>query len=235
MPETSSASDDEPAATRALLERIVKAVEEQKRPHWMQVSRAIVLSLAALASAWSAYQASRWSSIAGIETTQAASDKRQWAMQQFEALQLHALDSAVGLHFLEAKYAGNEPLAEFLLSRFRPEFQRAVKAWLKTEPLTNPAAPHTPFEMKEYVSKELQEAERYEQAAEQHSAAGAVAGRSGNNFVLLTLLFATVLFLGGLANTLPFRRLEHIVSAGALLVFAITLVRLLTLPVAPWN
>jgi hypothetical protein len=53
--------------------------------------------------------------------------------------------------------------------------------------------------------------------------------------VLLTLLFATVLFLGGLANSLPDRRLEQIVSASALLVFAVTVLRLVTLPVAPWN
>jgi len=48
-------------------------------------------------------------------------------MQQFEALQLHALDANGGLHFLEAKFAGNELLAEFLLSRFWPEFRPAVK------------------------------------------------------------------------------------------------------------
>jgi hypothetical protein len=136
---------------------------------------------------------------------------------------------------LEAKQAGNEHLAEFLRSRFRPEFRPAVEAWLKTEPLTNPDAPLTPFVMKEYVSKELRAAERYEQEAQQHTAAGAAAGRTGNSFVLLTLLFATVLFLGGLASSLPAHRLEYIVSMGALLLFGTTVVRLLTLPVASWD
>jgi hypothetical protein len=44
-----NASDAESASTRDLLERILAAVEKQKRPHWLQVTRAIVLSLAALA------------------------------------------------------------------------------------------------------------------------------------------------------------------------------------------
>ncbi len=230
-----NAGDAESATNRDLLERILASVEKQKRPRWLQVTRAIVLSLAAMASAWSAYHATRWNSIAGNEATLAANAKRLWALNQFEALQLHTLDSVAGIRFVEAKHAGDEALAEFLFSRFRPEFQTAVRAWLKTEPLTNPAAPLTPFLMKEYVSKELQEAERSEQEAQQHTAAGAIAGSWGNSYVQLTLLFATVLFLGGLANTLPLRRLELIVSTGALLVFATTILRLLTLPVAPWD
>lgn len=237
MPEISktTVSDAESADTRALLERILAAVEKQKHPPWIQVTRAIVLSLAALASAWSAYQASRWNSVAGGQKNRAASAKRLGAMQQFKALQLHAQDVSAGLHFLEAKHAGNESLAEFLRSRTRAELKPAMEAWLKTEPLTNSGAPLSPFVMKEYVSKELEAAERYEQEAQHHEEAGAAASRSSNSFVLLTLLFATVLFLGGLASSLPAPRLEYIVSAGALLVFASTLLRLITLPVAPWK
>jgi hypothetical protein len=237
MPEISktSVSDAGSGDTRALLERILDAVEKQKRPHWMQVTRAIVLSLAALASAWSAYQASRWNSVAGSQKNRAASAKRLGAMQQFQALQLHTLDAMAGLHLLDAMHAGNEQLAEFLRTRTRSEFKPALEAWLKTEPLTNPAAPLTPFVMKEHVSKELQAAERHEQEAQQHEEAGAAASRSSNSFVLLTLLFATVLFLGGLASSLPAPGLEYIVSVGALLVFASTLLRLITLPIAPWK
>jgi hypothetical protein len=58
---------------------------------------------------------------------------------------------------------------------------------------------------------------------------------ASNNFVLLTFLFATVLFLGSLANSLPSPTLQRIVSIGALLVFAATFIRLWTLPVAPWR
>lgn len=227
-------NDAESATTRAMLERILEAVEK-KRPHWIQVTRAVVLSLAALASAWSAYEASRWNGIAGSEGNQAAVAKRTAAVQHFEALQLHTVDVLVGLQLVEAMRAGNRPQVEFLRARTRPAFKPAMEAWLKTEPLTNPAAPLTPFLMKEYVSKELEAAERHEQEAQRHSAASAAAGRTGSNFVLLTLLFATVLFLGGLANSLLDRRLEHIVSASALLLFAVTVLRLLTLPVAPWK
>ena len=225
----------ESVTTRVLLERILEAVEKQKRPHWIQVTRAIVLSLAALASAWSAYQATRWTGVAGSQSYLAANASRLAAVQQVEALQLRALDATMGLHFLEAKQAGNERLADFLRHRFRSELKPAVDAWLKTEPLTNPSAPLTPFVMAEYVSRELMEAGRYEHQAQQNSAAGGEAGRRGNSYVLLTLLFATVLFLGGLASSLPSPRLQNIVSVGALLVFASTAIRLFTLPVAPWN
>jgi Zn-dependent membrane protease YugP len=217
------------------LERILAAVEKQKRPHWIQVLRAIVLSLAALASAWSAYQASRWNDVAGSQSGRAANAARLAAVRGVQALQFRAFDATMVIHFLEAKEDGNERLAEFLRSRFRPDVKPAVEAWLKTEPFTNPSAPASPLVMAEYVSKELTEAQRYDEEAQQNAVASAAAGRTSNSFVLLTLLFATVLFLGSLANSLPSTALQNLVSIGALLVFATTLIRLLTLPVAPWK
>jgi hypothetical protein len=156
-------------------------------------------------------------------------------VKQVEAVQLRALDATLGMNYLEAKQAGNDKLAEFLLSRVRPELKPAFDAWLKSDPLTNPSAPLTPFVMPEFRSLELQQAKDFEQQAQLFSEANTEASGRANNFVLLTLLFATTLFLGGLANSLPSPRLEHIVSLGALLVFATTVIRLLTLQVAPWS
>ncbi len=107
--------------------------------------------------------------------------------------------------------------------------------WLKTEPFTNPSAPLSPILMAEYVLKEMTTAQRNDEDAQQHSLASATAARASNNFVLLTFLFATVLFLGSLANSLPSPTLRNVVSLSALLVFATTFIRLWTLPVAPWK
>jgi hypothetical protein len=48
-----------------MLRRILTAVEKDARQRWTEVLTAIVLSLATTASAWCAYQATRW---AGVQT-----------------------------------------------------------------------------------------------------------------------------------------------------------------------
>jgi hypothetical protein len=58
---------------------------------------------------------------------------------------------------------------------------------------------------------------------------------ASNNFVLLTFLFATVLFLGQPANSLPSPTLQRIVSIGACWFSPATFIHLWTLPVAPWG
>ena len=45
-------------------------------------------------------------------------------------------------------------ISGFLYLRFREEFLPAVDAWLATEPVTNVAAPKTPFTMSEYLVAE---------------------------------------------------------------------------------
>src|SRR5687768_6919289 len=54
-----------PQETAAILQRILDAVEQQQRRRWVEVTCAVVLALAAMASAWCAYQANLWG---GVQT-----------------------------------------------------------------------------------------------------------------------------------------------------------------------
>ncbi len=45
-----------------ILRRILDAVEKDQRQRWVEIVCAIVLSLATMASAWCAYQATLWGS-----------------------------------------------------------------------------------------------------------------------------------------------------------------------------
>lgn len=70
--------------------------------------------------------------------------------------------------YVAAYSTGNEDLADFLFTRFRPEMKLATEAWIETQPLINPDAPATPFELAEYQSTAQIESDRLLKEAVDH-------------------------------------------------------------------
>ena len=98
--------------------------------------------------------------------------------------------------WLDGASRDDEILLGFLEERFRDEFSVAFDAWLETEPLTNPDAPKTPFGMDEYEVAAAAEAEALRKEAE----VATEANQTGDNYVLTTVLFASVLFFAGIST-----------------------------------
>lgn len=220
-----------PQETAALLQRVLAAVEKQERHHWAEIACAVVLSLATMSTAWCAYQSNLWSGVQAFRLAAANKAGRESAAATFAAQQARAFDASMFINYIQAKHDGNRRHEEFLFNRFRPETKRALEAWLKTDPFNNPAAPAAPFKMAEYVQPELEEARRKDQLAAQEHAAAEAANEHGDNYVLLTVLFASVLFFGGIAGTLDSRRLRVVILAIAFLLFAATVACLATMPI----
>jgi hypothetical protein len=107
----------------------------------------------------------------------------------------------------------------------------AVDAWLKLDPLNNPSAPPSPFRMAEYAQVETVEVARQADLANKALAAAAEARRFSDNYVLLTVVFASVLFFGGIARAFDSRPLRTAMAALAVLLFLGTVAVLTTLPV----
>jgi hypothetical protein len=113
----------------------------------------------------------------------------------------------------------------FLYERFRPEFKVAVDAWLATGP-TTPGAPATPFVMEEYRQASSDEAARLDRTAEALAAAARAANQRSDNYVLMTIMFATVLFFAGISSKMDtFRARVLLLTAGTtVLIVAATIV-----------
>ena len=73
----------------------------------------------------------------------------------------------------------------------------AFEAWLATDPKNNPEAPKSPFAMPEYSVSEAQEADRLELEASSTYAKGTEANQNSDDYVLNTVILASVLFLAG--------------------------------------
>lgn len=217
--------------TAALLLRVLDAVEEKKRKRWVDIACAIVLSLTTVASAWCAYQSTLWS---GVQTFRlAASNKasREASTAQMNAIQARSFDASMFISYLEAQSRGDKRMETVLFERFRPPAKKAIDAWLATDPHNNPAAPSHPFVMAEYVSPELEESKKHLEHSAQTYAGAQTANENADTYVLLTVLFASVLFFAGIAGTLDSPRLRQIIFVIAIMLFGITMIVLATMPI----
>jgi hypothetical protein len=217
--------------TTAVLHRILHAVETNQHRRWVEIACAIVLSLATTASAWCAYQSTLWGGVQLFRLVAANAASRKASELNITALQYRAFDIAIGLSYMEAVFRADKKQEDFLRGRFRPELKKAMDAWLATDPLNNPAAPRGPFIMAEYVQQELIDAKHQNDMAAQQQAAAQSANEISDTYVLLTVLFASVLFFGGIGGTFQSSRLRSVVFVIALALFAVTLVTLGTLPI----
>ncbi len=217
--------------TQELLQRILKAVEPAKPRRGLEIACAIVLSLATTASAWCAYQSKLWGGAQMARANVAVRASRQAAVNTLAAMQSRAFDASMFISYIQAHVEKQADLENFLARRFRPEMKAAVEAWLKLDPKNNPDAPLSPFHMADYTQKETAEAARQDALAVQAQAGARQARAYSDNYVLLTVMFASVLFFGGIARAFDSRVLRLILAALAMLLFLATLTGLLTMPV----
>jgi hypothetical protein len=199
---------------------------------WVEILAATVLALATIASAWSVYQATRWGGLQA-EAYAHAGAARAESIRASDLADAHlSIDVEYFAIWLdEAGQGGDKRVLALLERAFRPEFDRAFEAWLATDPLDNQDGPATPFDTEEYVAAAAQQAEDFRSEAEAATVVAAEANQTGDNYVLTTVLFASVLFFGGISTKFAGRWVRIIlVMFGFFAFFAGTLL-LLTFPV----
>ena len=198
---------------------------------WLEVLSAVLLSLATVASAWCAYQSTRWNGVQALSFSAANGARTESVRMSNAALQLTSIDIGMFVQFATAYSEDNMALAEFLLERFRPEMKTAVDAWLATEPLKNPNTPLSPFAMPEYTSAAQKESDRLLEVATQNLKDAEEANQRSDNYILLTVMFASVLFFGGVSTKFDMFRIRASLIALASILFTAALIIVATYPV----
>ena len=192
----------------------------------------VLLALATVATAWSGYQASRWSGEATKATMRGTAARLESTRASNLANAQAQVDVAVFTQWVDAYARGETRLRDFYFKRFRKEFKPAVDAWLATKPVQNPNAPLTPFAMPQYRSAARDEAERLEAQADEWAATGRRNIQRSTNYVLGVVLFAAALFFAGMSTKLPSRRLRLAMLTMGTVVFLATLAWIVTSPVS---
>lgn len=217
--------------TTELLLRILSAVEQRERKRWVEITCAVVLALATMASAWCAYQATLWGGVQTFRLAAAARAGREASKNSVTGMQIRAFDATMFIHYMEARAQGHKDLEELFYRRFRPEMKLAVDAWLKTDPLNNPDAPPHPLKMNEYVVPPEIEASKQAEVEKQKATGAGEANQHSDRYVLLTVMFASVLFFGGITGTIDIPWLRKTMGIFALAFFLGTIIFLATMPI----
>jgi len=220
------------ASPTSFADRILSTEAHVSRfDRWVEFIAAIVLSLATVATAWAGYQAALWggdqtehmaaANVASVRSAQLAN----------EALQLTSLHANLFVAWVTAISDEKEELADFLYARFPPELKTATDAWIATQPRQNPDAPPSPFSMPEYQLAQNQEAAELRQVANEEIAQADHADEVSDRYVLLTVIFASVLFFGGISGKFQSKSVDVAMLTLAGIVFLVGLAILMTYPV----
>ena len=174
--------------------------ETRRRDRRVELIAAIMLSIATVVTAWSAYQATRWSGDQAESYTSASATRTESVRASTEANRQVLIDVATFLNWLDAEQSGDHALADDIHVRMRQEFLPAFDAWLATGPAGS-IPDGTPFELPEYRLAAEERAKRLEAKAAALFEDGNESNEVGDDFVLAAVLFASVLFFSGLAGT----------------------------------
>ncbi|WP_265522327.1 hypothetical protein [Oerskovia flava] len=190
----------------------------------------VLLSVTAVLTAWSGFESSKWGGEMSIAFSRASTQRIEASTESTKALAARAIDLQVFSLYLEGVADGNAELEDFARDRFTPHFEPAFDEWLASRPLQNPDAAPSPFALDSYVPPGEVEAAEADARADAYFAQALVNNQRGDDYTLVTVLFALVLFFGAFAGRFRSERASWgMVGAGtALLVAGIGL--LLTFP-----
>jgi hypothetical protein len=189
-----------PAVDDTLMERMFPTVE-RSRDRWLELIAAILLALATVMSAWSAYQATRWSGVQATSFSRAGALRSESVRASTRGGQQISIDVQSFIAWVNAMGANHPREAAFLQARFRDEFKPAFRAWILTAVDSGKSVPPgTPFDLPEYAPAEMQKAQQLEKEAAASFEVATDANQTGDNFVLTAVLFASVLFFAGIGT-----------------------------------
>ena len=205
------------------------------------------MAMAAIATAWSGFESSSWGSVQSSFTAQSSAKRIEANRKATEAGQLRTLDvitftewiGAVNLEthadpsaFPAQGYVPRERTGSgFLYARFRSEFRPVFDAWLAQQPLRNPAAASTPFVMPEYRLTAQDQADALSDEAERLTLKAQEASMLASRYVLMSVLFALVLFCVAVGNKASGRRSRILLFGLSALTLLASLIALATFPV----
>jgi magnesium-transporting ATPase (P-type) len=199
------------------------------RTDWIELVAAFILAAATIMAAWSAYQSTRWSG------NQANASAAAGALRAESNAQTALFGATVGIDVqmwtLWLGYAAAEDASSmaFVSERFRDEFKPAFAAWLGSVPDGEPP-PSTPFALELYAPATEAEAQRLSAAAELKAAEARKSNQIGDNFVLMAVIMASVLFFAGIGTKFKGRLTRLIMISIAMLLFTGGLLVILSLP-----
>jgi hypothetical protein len=199
----------------------------------LTILEAVLLSLVTITAAWSGYSAAKWSSKSDLELAKAATASTQANRAYQESLTLRAADASKFNAWFVAYLSGKQSEQRVAERRFRPEYDVAFRAWLAEHPFTNPKAPSDPEYMSQYVPTGTLESVRLDLQSEALTAKGEHSASVSDDYIRVTVILASVLFLVGVSSHMPMRGVRIGLVGVGIVMLIVAAVSILQLPGPP--
>ncbi|WP_243834555.1 hypothetical protein [Cryobacterium psychrophilum] len=154
-----------------------------------------VLSVTAVLTAWCGCESSKWGGEMSIDFSQASSARIQATDYDGQARDARQIDVASYLQWIEATADELPQRAQYYEDRFTPTFAVAFDAWEAGD-----REEAFPFVLDEYVPEGTAEAAEMNATPDARFADALKSNQRGDNYSLLTVLFALVLFLTAMSQ-----------------------------------
>ncbi len=217
-------------------QRVHESAHEQhhepldQRHEWIAIVEAIVLAIVAIATAWSGYQAAKWDAYSAEQYSLNASTMILSQERMTEAGQYRLYDVLSFNSWMFAKLKGETVVTDFYERRFRPEFRAVFNDWIKLDPLHNESAPPGPALMPGFKDPIAEEAAQLSKRASVYFEQAVRARETGDQYVKVTVLLATVLLLTAISQRFKSLSPRIIVVSVAVVLLLISAYKLVGLP-----
>jgi hypothetical protein len=197
-----------------------------------ELAATVLLAIAAVATAWAAYQSARWHGEQAKAQSASIAARVESARSAGVANRQVQIDVALFTQWVDAFALDETELAAFYRKRFRPEFEPAFEAWVATRPRTNPDAPLSPFAMPQYKLAATATADQLEARAAAFSARVGLYIQRADNYSLAVVLFAAALFFAGISTRLRQARPRAVILGLGYALFLGAVIWIATFPVS---
>jgi len=206
----------------------------ERRQRVLETTTTVILSLAAVATAWATFQATQWASAESDAVSDSSVARTKSIEATSHATRTEQLDTTIWLQWFSAFRVGDRAQARFLRDRFRPGLLRAHDIWVAKAVVAPDgkvisAPPGTPFTEPQYVIPDAARADALSAEADHQLAVSQDASSMRTSYVVDALVFALVLFFAGIATKFRNPKLQAALVALALVFGVFGLVRMLTM------
>ncbi|HYN57000.1 MAG TPA: hypothetical protein VES03_07365 [Motilibacterales bacterium] len=184
-------------------------VADESQAGWRDWLVVIVLSVTTILAAWSAFQASKWSGMMSISFSQASSARIEASRLDGDADRVASIQVGLFSQWVRAFADGSQREIEYLQSVFPEPLATAFRAWEAADPQANADVPRTPFAMPEYQIPAEAEAAAADARADAKFTDALAFNQRSDNYTVLTVLFAAVLFFASLTGRARRRTIQN--------------------------
>lgn len=161
----------------------------------IEVLTVVMLSTVAILTAWCGFEASKWGGEMSIAFSQASSARVQAANAEGTARDARMFDLVIWASYVQAVADDQPKLQAYIETRFTPAFAKAFTVWKQSGRVGS-----SPFASPAYVPEGTLKAAELNATADAKFAQALQYNQRGDNYSLLTVLFALVLFLAAVAQ-----------------------------------